>query len=338
MVAGPSGMMVSMGVDELPEAVPLAELGLDEVETGIVENTFEARQELAQNGWKFSDYWGPLPDCYLDAEGNEPDRRPMLLQVYPARNRALRSFKHKHELLVNEDDVNSDYLVGPSLLLWAATKTPDERSVVPAWVYSMTRKHIHNYTAAGREAEIYDDAGDGTGIHHWIPVRCTYVRADNTRCWLWSTHPKRSPAHCKAHSGVGRDPREIGRIVDSAKTSLIQAAPAAVVSLERLMMESESEPVRLKATTEILDRAGVRGGIEIDQNVTVEVTDPAAQVRERLERLAGRLTRVDSLEAAPPGDDQVAAPLSESAGEPEPVSPGTEDTVDAEIVSEEPAS
>lgn len=330
MVAGPSRAMVSMGVDELPEAVPLVELGIEEIEPGIVENTFEIRQELAQSGWKFSDYWGPLPDCYLDAEGNEPDHRPMLLQVRPARERTLASFTHKRELLVDEADVNSDYLVGPSLLLWAASKTPDERSVVPGWVYSMTRKHIHNYTAAGREAEIYDDAGDGTGIHHWIPVRCTYVRSDGTRCWLWSTHPKRSPAHCKAHSGVGRDPREIGRIVDSAKTQLVQAAPAAVASLEKLMMESESEPVRLKATTEILDRAGVRGGIEVDASVTVEHTDPAAQVRERLERLAGRLTRISPVEAGPPAGDDGEVEGERAPGEP------NDEPVEAEIVSEGP--
>jgi hypothetical protein len=71
----------------------------------------------------------------------------------------------------------------------------------------------------------------------------------------------------------------------------------------------------------------VRGGFEVDASVTVEVTDPATQVRERLERLAGRLARVDSVEAGPPAGDHVAATEAEPAGEP----------VEAEIVDEEPA-
>lgn len=317
--------MVSMGVDELPEAVPLEELGIDEVETRIVENTHETRILLAQNGWKFSTYWGPLPECYLDEEGKEPDNRPMLLAILPVSEKMLSSFDRRHSVLVDEDDVNSDYLVGPSLLLWAADKTPEQRAAVPAWVYSMTRTHIKNYTEAGREDEIFDDAGDGTGIHHWIPVRCTYVKGDGTRCWLWSTHPKRSAPHCKAHSGVGRDPSEVGRIVDSAKMQVVQASGAAVNVLENLMF-AESEPVRLKASTEILDRAGVRGGIEIDSNITVEQVDPAAQVRERLERLAGRLTQVSSVEAESPDGDNVEPGESRPAGEP---------VIDAEIVEDD---
>jgi hypothetical protein len=68
---------------------------------------------------------------------------------------------------------------------------------------------------------------------------------------------------------------------------LTQAAPYAVDVLEDLMENAASEPVRLKASTEILDRAGVRGGIEFDARL--EVTDgrsPADVVAERLNRLA----------------------------------------------------
>jgi hypothetical protein len=36
---------------------------------------------------------------------------------------------------------------------------------------------------------------------------------------------------------------------------------------------------------EILDRAGIRGGIEIDQNVSIEVKPAAEVVRERLAKL-----------------------------------------------------
>jgi hypothetical protein len=53
------------------------------------------------------------------------------------------------------------------------------------------------------------------------------------------------------------------------------------------MMEfAESEPVKLKAATEILDRAGIRGGVELDTNVTLDVRPAASIIAERLNRLA----------------------------------------------------
>jgi hypothetical protein len=53
------------------------------------------------------------------------------------------------------------------------------------------------------------------------------------------------------------------------------------------MMEfAESEPVKLKAATEILDRAGIRGGVELDTNVNIDVRPAASIIAERLNRLA----------------------------------------------------
>ena len=53
------------------------------------------------------------------------------------------------------------------------------------------------------------------------------------------------------------------------------------------MQNAVSEPVKLKASTEILDRAGVRGGIELDGNLSVTDARPAADIiSERLNRLA----------------------------------------------------
>jgi hypothetical protein len=66
----------------------------------------------------------------------------------------------------------------------------------------------------------------------------------------------------------------------------MQAAPFAVDKLEELMEFAESEPVKLKAATEILDRAGVRGGVEIDTNVNIDVRPAAQIIAERLERLS----------------------------------------------------
>jgi hypothetical protein len=54
-----------------------------------------------------------------------------------------------------------------------------------------------------------------------------------------------------------------------------------------MMENAVSEPVKLKAATEILDRAGVRGGVELDVNIDTDGQRPAhVVVAERLERLA----------------------------------------------------
>jgi hypothetical protein len=86
------------------------------------------------------------------------------------------------------------------------------------------------------------------------------------------------------------------------------------------MQNAQSEPVKLKASTEILDRAGVRGGIEFDARL--EVTDgrqPAQVVAERLQRLAA-------------GAIQVAAKMAEAGLE---IPKDAEsDIEDAEIVEE----
>jgi hypothetical protein len=74
--------------------------------------------------------------------------------------------------------------------------------------------------------------------------------------------------------------------IERARQKLVQAAPYAVDMLEDLMENAESEPVKLKAATEILDRAGVRGGIEIDSTVNLDVRPAASVIAERMQRLA----------------------------------------------------
>ena len=67
----------------------------------------------------------------------------------------------------------------------------------------------------------------------------------------------------------------------------MQAAPYAVDVLEMLMESAHREDVKLKASTEILDRAGARGGMELDVGVELTNNRPAHQVvAERLQRLS----------------------------------------------------
>jgi hypothetical protein len=96
--------------------------------------------------------------------------------------------------------------------------------------------------------------------------------------------------------------------IERAREKLMQAAPFAVDKLEELMEFAESEPVKLKAATEILDRAGVRGGVEIDTNVNVDVRPAAQIIAERLERLSsGALS--EAIRLAQNGVDVVDAEI-----------------------------
>jgi hypothetical protein len=86
------------------------------------------------------------------------------------------------------------------------------------------------------------------------------------------------------------------------------------------MDNAESEPVKLKAATEILDRAGIRAGIDINTDVTLDVRPAASIIAERLQRLA-----TNAIEAQRRFEDSQA---------PETVIV-EEQTVDAEVVEDD---
>jgi hypothetical protein len=76
------------------------------------------------------------------------------------------------------------------------------------------------------------------------------------------------------------------------------------------MMTAESEPVALKAATEILDRAGVRGGVEIETTINVDLRPAADVIQERLARLtSGALS--ESLRLSQQGTDIIDAEVVE---------------------------
>jgi hypothetical protein len=76
------------------------------------------------------------------------------------------------------------------------------------------------------------------------------------------------------------------------------------------MMTAESEPVALKAATEILDRAGVRGGVEIETTLNIDLRPAADVIQERLARLtSGALS--ESLRLANQGTDIIDAEVVE---------------------------
>jgi hypothetical protein len=128
---------------------------------------------------------------------------------------------------------------------------------------------------------------------------------------LWGSGRLVDDGMCRVHLRTIK--KKSSDDIERAREKLIQAAPYAVDKLEDLMMNAESEPVMLKAATEILDRAGVRGGIEIDTSIQMDLR-PAADV------IAERLARITA------GAVATAARLNELI---------QEDVIDAEEVKEE---
>lgn len=76
-------------------------------------------------------------------------------------------------------------------------------------------------------------------------------------------------------------------LVESARLKLIDSSDEAADWLIDLGRNANSEAVRLGAAKEVLDRAGVRGGTEVDVQVSAGAT--AGQVlRDRLQKLKDR--------------------------------------------------
>jgi len=94
---------------------------------------------------------------------------------------------------------------------------------------------------------------------------------------------------CRSHGAqLPAVQRAAARAIEEARLRLLLATEDAVVVLETLMDQGQSEAVRLRAAVEILDRAGIRGGIEI-RPLPVEES-PVALLEERLATLSRRMS------------------------------------------------
>jgi len=270
----------------------LAELGIDEVERGICQDTYGNRAILRKNklGWDPVYASNGVPTGLIQARSQEMDKQRRLL-----------SMTEKRPILVEPTVVNSDYITGYDLL---AEEAADH--IVPPWVIGATRNFLKEQEAGGPSSPRKQPAS--------LPVRCRAVKDDGIRCMLWSSGRPKDDSLCRIH--LGSIQRKPGEDVERARAKLTQAAPYAVDVLEDLMENATSEPVRLKASTEILDRAGVRGGVEFDARI--DVTDgrsPAQVVLERLERLAAGANAVSAALAGTP--EAIEATSTETVEVPE---------------------
>jgi hypothetical protein len=239
----------------------LEELGIIEIERGICEDTFENRAILRRSMLK----WSPVFDDQSGAATNLIIAR----SIEQDKERALISINNKRQLLSDPGNVNSDFLTGLDLLL-----DDEALKISPPWVVGATRNWLKEQEQGGPKSEKRAPLG--------LPGRCRMTKTDGTRCQLWNSGRIKDDGLCRIHLG---STRRTANNVEIARQKISQASSYAVDVLEELMETAISEPVKLKAATEILDRAGVRGGMEL--NIDVKNTDrsPAEILAERLARL-----------------------------------------------------
>jgi hypothetical protein len=121
-------------------------------------------------------------------------------------------------------------------------------------------------------------------------LRCSHVRDDGTRCKKFGVKGTGfdMPAMCLRHGGsLPPVKAKAEAIVLSARMRLIEALPTALDTLIDLAENASAEAIKLKASTEILDRANVKGGYEI----TVEVNngaDPSLDILKKLQIMRER--------------------------------------------------
>ena len=239
----------------------LEELGILELERGVCEDTFENRGILRRAMLK----WSPVFDDQTGAATNLILAR----SIEQDKERALISINNKKSLLSDPGNINSDFVTGLDLLL-----DDDALKISPPWVVGATRAWLKEQEEGGPKTDKRAPLG--------LPGRCRMVKTDGTRCQLWNSGRIKDDGLCRIHLG---STRRTANNVEVARQKISQASSYAVDVLEDLMETAISEPVKLKAATEILDRAGVRGGMEL--NIDIKNTDrsPAEILAERLARL-----------------------------------------------------
>ena len=301
-VFNPSGELEERAeyvIDEPLDLRPdLTQLGIEEVDKGVCEDSFENRATLrrAKLNWDPVYSTNGIPTGLIRARSQQSTIERRIL-----------SLAEKKPIMVDPENRNSDYLTGLDLV--AEEKTD---YLVPPWVIGATRLWLKEQEEGGPRSEKRKPLA--------LPHRCRQIKDDTIRCMLWSSGRPNDDGLCRIH--LRSTKHKTSDDIERARTKLQQAAPYAVDMLEDLMENAESEPVKLKAATEILDRAGVRGGIEIDSTVNIDVRPAASIISERLNRLAsGAIEAAGKLAAAgvrvETEEDMIEAEVVEDGGQEE---------------------
>lgn len=250
-------------INTMPNIRPdLSAIGIEETDRGVCEDTFENRQILRRSklNWLPVFATNGIPTGLIQAVSEEMATQKRIISLH-----------EKKPLLTNPDNRNSDYVTGLDLIAEEATDY-----LVPPWVIGATRSYLKEQEVGPSPSKKRQPLA--------LPSRCAAIKDDGIRCMLWSSGRLQDDNLCRVHlRSLKHRP---GDDIERARAKLTQAAPYAVDVLEQMMEFAESEPVKLKAATEILDRAGVRGGVELDANITLDARPAATLIAERLQRLA----------------------------------------------------
>lgn len=157
----------------------------------------------------------------------------------------------------------------------------------------------------GEEREKYTNWPSAEGYEEvppdWKPradrplpaLRCSHVRDDDSRCknfGVRGTGFNGTPSMCFIHGGsLPAVKAKAEATVLSAKLRLVQETGMALDTLFSLTKVGTADAIRLKAATEILDRAGIKGGYEVQVEVGNSST-AAEDIQKKLAVMAERMT------------------------------------------------
>lgn len=259
-----SSLRIDVPMGLLPD---LSEWGIEELDKGVCEDTYENRRALRENKAR----WQPVY-----TQDGHPTH---MLQVISSEMNQAMLMANKSALLSDDRNPDSDYLTGWSLVLNEAAE-----KLVPAWIIAASRK----WEEVAEEREHRKIEGNPKEYRPALasaPGRCNATRVDGHRCQSWHGGRKDENGMCRTHlaSQPNREDNKGVQAVAKARNRVQAAAVAAIEQMEDLMNTATSEPVRLGAAKEILDRAGIRGGIEIENKVEVTVKPARDVVQERLD-------------------------------------------------------
>ena len=254
----------------------LAQWGIDSPEPGLCEDTYENRRILRLNGAR----WNPV----FTTDGHPTN----LIQVITEEMRTAQLSMTKEGLLTDIRNPDSDYKSGFKLVI-----IPGVENMVPGWVMAASRHWEaveEEREKRGPNGKPYRPALAGP------PQRCRAHTLSGRRCASWANGRVDSNGLCRTHMANQPHDAENPGIHTQAKARarLLSATEGAVDELESLMTNATSEPVRLGAAKEILDRAGIRGGYDINQEVTVKVVPAEEVVRKRLEAFRERALEMEA--------------------------------------------
>ena len=240
----------------------LEQWGIEEVDKGTCLDSAHNRRIIRD-----------MKSRYQPVYDSEGQLTPYIQVITPEMRQAAMS--NKAVLLTDSRSNDSDFITGVKLIV-----EPAADHLVPAWVLSATRHWLE--VAAKRKADnnpTYRPALLGP------PSRCAAKKIDGHRCNNWTNGTVDYGDFCRVHLSNRQYGEEEGAgHVAKARNRIQSAALGAADVLEELMYTATSEVVRKGAADSLLDRAGVRGGVEVDTTVTVQV-NAADTVRERLKLL-----------------------------------------------------